>query len=202
MRTYPRTRTLAGVALLVLALAACAPKGLEAARSALRTNDLPTARALLEADRERFPKSVPVRLALGEVYYRSARDALDWDGDEGAYLAFLEKAVDEFVRAAALDPKNPQPFFYLAMIDIYRGDSTLQRGLRNTRRLGFDRSATPTWPRATSTRANSWRVALNSRRIAARPRPGDIQRDVDPMEQGRAPRRPPVLRVLRVHHRR
>jgi len=129
---------LAHVAVLFLALSACAPKGIEEARSALRTNDLRTARALLEADRERFPSSVPVRLALGEVYYRSARDALDWDGDEGRYLAFLEKAVDEFVRAAALDPMSPQPLFFLAMIDMYRGDLVAaQRGLRNTRRLGF-----------------------------------------------------------------
>ena len=144
--TANRTAVLTRVALLVhasvvlipLALAACAPKGLEEARSALRTNDLPTARALLEADRERHPKSVPVRLALGEVYYRSARDALDWDGDEGRYLAYLEKAVDEFVRAAELDAKHPEPLFYLAVIDMYRGDlSAAQRGLRNARRLGF-----------------------------------------------------------------
>lgn len=138
MAADPTAGSLARVAVLVLALTACAPKGLEAARSALRTNDLRTARALLEADREHFPNSVPVRLALGEVYYRSARDALDWDDDEARYLAFLEKAVDEFVRAAALDPKSPQPLFFLAMIDIYRGDLVAaQRGLRNTRRLGF-----------------------------------------------------------------
>jgi tetratricopeptide (TPR) repeat protein len=129
---------LARVVLLALALAACAPKELDEARSALRTNDLPTARELLEAERERHPKSVPVRIELGEVYYRSARDALDWDGDEGSYLAYLEKAVDEFVRAAELDPKNPQPFFFLAMIDMYRGDlAAAQRGLRNTQRLGY-----------------------------------------------------------------
>lgn len=128
----------ARVALLVLALAACAPTGIDEARSALRTNDLRTARKLLEADRDRFPNSVPVRLELGEVYYRSARDALDWDDDEGSYLAWLEKAVDELVRAAALDPKNPQPLFFLAMIDMYRGDlNAAQRGLRNVRRLGF-----------------------------------------------------------------
>ena len=104
----------------------------------MRTNDLQTARELLEADRERHPSSVPVRLELGHAYYRSARDALDWDGDEGTYLAFLEKAVDEFLRAAALDRKNPQPLFFLATIDLYRGDlAAAQRGLRNTRRLGF-----------------------------------------------------------------
>ena len=128
-----------GIALvLVLALAACAPKGIDAARSALRTNDLPTARSILEADRERYPDSFDVRLTLGEVYYRSARDALDWDDDEGSYLAYLEKSVDEFVRAAAIDPKSPQPLFFLAMIDMYRGDiKAAQRGLRNTRKLGF-----------------------------------------------------------------
>jgi hypothetical protein len=130
---------LARVALLALAtLAACAPNQIDEARSALRTNDLPTARALLEADRERSPKSVPVRIELGEVYYRSARDALDWDGDQGSYLAYLEKSVDEFVRAAELEPKNPQPFFFLAMINLYRGDlAAAQRGFRNSQRLGF-----------------------------------------------------------------
>jgi len=121
---------------LLLLLGACAPKRLDEARSALRTNDLPTARRLLEADRERFPNSVAVGLALGEVYYRSARDALDWDGDEGRYLAYLEKAMDEFVHVAELDPENDQPHFYLAVIDIYRGElERAQRGLRNVRRL-------------------------------------------------------------------
>jgi tetratricopeptide (TPR) repeat protein len=138
MRAHAPAAILVRLAPLVLALAACAPKGLEEARSALRTNDLPTARRLLEADRERYPNSVPVHLELGEVYYRSARDALDWDDDEGSYLAYLEKSVDEFVRAAALDPKNPQPLFFLAMIDVYRGDiDSALRGLRNTRKLGF-----------------------------------------------------------------
>jgi len=123
---------------LLLALAACASNHVDAARSALRTNDLRTARTLLEADRERYPDSMDVRLTLGEVYYRSARDALDWDDDEGSYLAYLEKSVDEFVRAAAIDPKNPQPLFFLAMIDMYRGDiKSAQQGLRNTRKLGF-----------------------------------------------------------------
>jgi hypothetical protein len=126
------------IALLVLALTACGPKGIDEARSALRTNDLPTARALLEADRDRHPDSVPVRLELGVVYYRSARDALDWDDDEARYLAFLEKAVDEFVRVAALAPSNPQPLLFLATIDMYRGDlEAAQRGLRNTRLLGY-----------------------------------------------------------------
>lgn len=141
MTTPSRERLAAAciATLLLLLVQACAPQeGLKEARSALRTNDLATARALLERDQKRSPRSVPVRVELGAVYYRSARDALDWDGDEGRYLAFLEKAVDEFVRAAALDPKNPKPHFYLAMIDVYRGDlEGALRGLRNARRLGY-----------------------------------------------------------------
>jgi hypothetical protein len=45
----------------LLALAACSPKGLPEARSALRTNDLETARELLEADRERVSGWPPLR---------------------------------------------------------------------------------------------------------------------------------------------
>lgn len=125
-----------GAVLALLALGACAPGGIREARSALRTNDFDTARRLLEADRERFPRSVEVRLALGELYYRMARDALDWDGNEGRYLAFLERSIDEFVVAAELEPEHHQPHFYLAVMDVYRGDlDAALRGLRNARRL-------------------------------------------------------------------
>ena len=130
----------AHVALLALAFvhAACAANHVDAARSALRTNDLHTARTLLEADRERYPDSMDVRLTLGEVYYRSARDALDWDDNQAGYLAYLEKSLNELVRAAELEPKSPQPLFYLAMIDLYRGDiKAAQQGFRDTRKLGF-----------------------------------------------------------------
>jgi Flp pilus assembly protein TadD len=125
------------LAWLVLAPATCAqPSGLREARSALRTNDLPTARRLLEADRERSPRDVEVLLTLGQVYYRSARDALDWDGDEGRYLYYFERAMDALVSAAQLAPEDPDPHLYLATIDLYRGDlESCQRGLRNVRRL-------------------------------------------------------------------
>ncbi|MGH0032910.1 MAG: hypothetical protein ACQGVC_24220 [Myxococcota bacterium] len=127
-------RALLLVALLLLG--ACAPKGIDEARSALRTNDLRTARALLEADRERAPGNVEVRLALGEVYYRIARDALDWERDEGRYLAFLERSVEEFTVAARLDPERPEPHFYMATMDVYRGDlDGALRGFENTLRL-------------------------------------------------------------------
>lgn len=120
----------------LLAPLACAPSGLPEARSALRTNDLATARALLERDRRDHPRSLEVRLALGEVYYRSARDALDWEGDEGRYLAFLERALQEFVAAVEIEPESPDAHLYFAVMDVYRGD--LQGALlelENVRRL-------------------------------------------------------------------
>ena len=131
-----RAAVLLGSMLTVFAMSACAPGGMEEASSALRTNDLGTARRLLEADREEYPRSLEVRLALGEVYYRTARDALDWDGNEGRYLAFLERSVDEFVTAAELDPEHSQPHFYFAVMDVYRGDlDSALRGMENARRL-------------------------------------------------------------------
>lgn len=131
-----RAVLLLGFMLTGFAMSACTPTGIQEANSALRTNDLGTARRLLEADREEFPRSVEVRLALGEVYYRTARDALDWDGNEGRYLAFLERSVDEFVTAAELDPKHRQPHFYFALMDVYRGDlDSALRGMENAKRL-------------------------------------------------------------------
>jgi tetratricopeptide (TPR) repeat protein len=124
------------LAALGLALVGCAPSGLVEARSALRTNDLTTARELLERDRREHPRSLEVRLTLGEVYYRSARDALDWEGDEGRYLAFLEQSVREFVAAAEIDPERPEAHLYFAVMDVYRGDlESALRGLENFRRL-------------------------------------------------------------------
>ena len=129
-------RLLPALLALLFGASACSPKGLPEARSALRTNDLETARRLLEADRERFPSSVEIGIELGQVYYRISRDALDWDDDEGRYLAYLEKSLAEFVRVSELDPKSPDPHLYLATIDLYRGDlDACQRGLRNVRRL-------------------------------------------------------------------
>jgi tetratricopeptide (TPR) repeat protein len=125
-----------GLAALGIGATACAPAGLGEARSALRTNDLATARELLERDRRDHPRSLEVRLALGEVYYRSARDALDWEGDEGRYLAFLERSLQEFVAAAEIEPESPDAHLYFAVMDVYRGDlASALRGLENVRRL-------------------------------------------------------------------
>ena len=86
--------------LLVLAAAACAPGGpVGRAQAQASAGDLEGARVELERERDRKPGSVDARVALGEVYYRIARDALDREHDEARYLAFLERSVGEFLTA-------------------------------------------------------------------------------------------------------
>jgi tetratricopeptide (TPR) repeat protein len=121
---------------LVAALGCAQQRALSRAESRTAAGDLEGARAELERQRELHPRSADVREALGEAYYRIARDALDRRRDEAVYLDYLERSVGEFVTALELDPRDPQPHFWLALIDVYRGD--LRRGLRgfgNARRL-------------------------------------------------------------------
>jgi Flp pilus assembly protein TadD len=123
-------------ALLLLAASACSEVAVSRAQAKAERGDLAGAEADLERAKAERPGSVDTHLALGEVYYRIARDALDREHDEARYLAYLEKAVSEFVTAAELDPRNDQPHFYLAMIDTYRGDlHRAMRGFNNARRL-------------------------------------------------------------------
>lgn len=123
------------VSLAVLAALACGgPVG--RARSQIETGDLAGARAELERERERRPDSADVRVALGEVYYRTAREALDRERDEARYLAFLERSIAEFVAALEIDPRDERPHFYLAVMDTYQGRlRPALRGLENARRL-------------------------------------------------------------------
>lgn len=98
--------------------------------------ELPRAASQLEQARQRDPRSVDTRLALGVVYYRMAREALDRDGDEARYLDALGRSLDELVTAVELDPRNPEPHTYLAAIDLYQGDLPgTFRNLSNARRL-------------------------------------------------------------------
>lgn len=144
--TGARPRSLAwgaSLALAALAAAACAGSTpLRRAQAAASVGDLETARRLLEEERRLRPDSVDARIALGAVYYRLARDTLDRGGEEVRYLNYLERSVDEFVTAAELEPRHPDPHFYLAVMDVYRGDpESALRGLENTwrlRRAGID----------------------------------------------------------------
>ena len=126
------------VSLVVLALTvlSCTNVAVQHAERLVSNGDLEGARAALEAERQREPEDVDVRVALGEVYYKLARNELDSLGDETAYLVYLERSVDEFVSALEIDPKDDRPHFYLAVMDAYRGDlPQAMRGFQNTRRL-------------------------------------------------------------------
>jgi tetratricopeptide (TPR) repeat protein len=129
------------VLVLLASLAvACTPGGQagQAQRQAA-AGDLQGARVALERQRQQQPRSVDVRVALGEAYYRIAREALDRDRDEAAYLSYLERSVVEFVKAVELDPRDERPHFFLAIMDTYRGDlARALRGFNNARRLKPD----------------------------------------------------------------
>jgi len=125
--------------LAVLSVLACAPSPasrIQRAEAAADVGNLAAARHMLEEERRRSPDSAEVRVALGTVYYRLARDILDRGGDETRYLNYFERSLDEFVAAVELEPRHPDPHFYMAVIDMYRGDLRgAERGLQNTFRL-------------------------------------------------------------------
>lgn len=133
----PERRLLAALLALALIVWACAPTGsTRRVNQQIDAGDLAGARADLEARVQQRPDDGDARVNLGEVYYRIARDALDRERDEGRYLAYLERSVDEFVRAVELDPRDPRPHFFLAVMDTYLGDlDKALRGFNNTRRL-------------------------------------------------------------------
>lgn len=120
-----------------LVLAGCAPDApVLRARELVARRDLRGARLALERERDQDPRSASVRIALGEVYYRIARDRLDRSRDEAGYLVYLERSVDEFLVALEIAPENGQPHLYLATMDTYRGDlPQALRGFNNTYRL-------------------------------------------------------------------
>jgi len=129
-------RGVASLVVLALAVLSCSNVAVQHAERLVSNGDLEGARAALEAERQREPEDVDVRVALGEVYYKLARNELDSLGDETAYLVYLERSVDEFVSALEIDPKDDRPHFYLAVMDAYRGDlPQAMRGFQNTRRL-------------------------------------------------------------------
>lgn len=116
----------------------CAPRQPE--RIPLPRNPSPAGlertRVDLEGRLEREPRSVALHLALGEIYYRIARDALDRTADEAAYLDNFARANESFVAALALDPARAEPHTFLGVMDAYRGDlDAALRAMRNARKL-------------------------------------------------------------------
>jgi hypothetical protein len=104
-----RISWLLGICLLLAAAACAQQRAIARAEARGEAGDLEGARAELERERALRPDSADVRVALGEVYYRIARAALDGDRDEARYLAFHEKSVSEFVTALEIDPATSVP---------------------------------------------------------------------------------------------
>ena len=130
------TKVTAAGAALTLALGACAPKREEPPARQILVEGVADERARLIETRDRDPKSIDARVALGEVYYRSAREFLDLERDEERYLIFLSQSVDEFLAAVELDPTDDRPHFYLAMMNVYQGEiDKALRGFRNALKL-------------------------------------------------------------------
>lgn len=124
------------VSLVGIGLACVGDSGPRERQVLMEGGDPRGTRQALERQRDRHPRSVDVRVELGSLYYRIARDALDLRRDEDRYLIHLERAIDEFVTALEIDATDDRPHFYLAMMDLYRGESEkAERGFRNALRL-------------------------------------------------------------------
>jgi tetratricopeptide (TPR) repeat protein len=125
-----------GAAALAMLLVACAQSGEPRKVVLMEGGDPRGSRQQLEAARAENPDDVELRIELGAVYYKIARDALDQSRDEARYRAYLERSMEEFFTALELDPTNESPHFYLALMDVYRGKPwKALRGFDNARKL-------------------------------------------------------------------
>ncbi|MEM7411598.1 MAG: hypothetical protein AAF430_15300 [Myxococcota bacterium] len=136
-RALPRRALVWLLLVALLAAAACGPR-LPSSNvlQRLGPGELEAQAETLEARRREEPRNGALLTTLGQVHYLLARDALDREEDQGRYLAHLEKSVDALVSAVEVNPRDDEPHFYLALIDVYRGDSReALRGFRNVKRL-------------------------------------------------------------------
>lgn len=107
----------------LVALLACAP-GAVAKREAER--DLAAGRAdvaaeKLEVARDAAPRSVDIRVNLAHAYYLLAREALD-ARREADYVAYIEKAQNELLTAAEIDPESSDVHLWMGIILAYQND--------------------------------------------------------------------------------
>ena len=119
-------------------LAACvAGTGSEIRRAGqeLEAGQVDEAVTRLESARERAPNSAEVRNALGVVYYRRARAALD-EGRHEDYEQDLERALDEWIESLRIDPASATPHTWMGIVAAYQGDAARSlRSFRNALRL-------------------------------------------------------------------
>ncbi len=89
----------------------------------------------LEQARDADPDSVAKRLELTYAYYLLAREALE-DGREREYTDYMEKAQDELLMAAELDPELPDVHLWMGIMLAYQGDIRAAiESFENARRL-------------------------------------------------------------------
>jgi Flp pilus assembly protein TadD len=129
------------VGLAITGAVACAPTGpsLRKAEQAAQRGAVEDAIPELESLRKQYPRDFDVRLALGQLYYRVGRKALDEDRQKD-YLRFLGKALDEVVEAARIDPASPSPHTWMGIIAAYQDDldgsvTSFKNALRLDRRI-------------------------------------------------------------------
>lgn len=83
----------------------------------------PEAREKLETLIERRPDRAELRYMLGIVYFNLALDSLRDDAaDPEATNDLLERALDELVEVARLEPRAPQPHTQMGIVSVYQGD--------------------------------------------------------------------------------
>jgi tetratricopeptide (TPR) repeat protein len=106
------------------ALLACASPGGVSQREAER--DLAAGRGdvaaqKLERARDAAPRSVEIRVDLAHAYYLQAREALE-GGREADYATYIEKAQNELLTAAEIDPESSDVHLWMGIILAYQND--------------------------------------------------------------------------------
>ena len=116
-----RERWIAGGLLVLLA---CTGPGGVSQREAQR--DIEAGRVeegakKLERARDAAPRKLDTRLELAQAYYLLAREALD-EGRESDYADYIEKAQNELLAAAEIDPESADVHLWMGIIQAYQND--------------------------------------------------------------------------------
>lgn len=89
----------------------------------------------LERARDADPSSLDTRIELAHAYYLLAREALD-EGRESDYADYIEKAQNELLAAAEIDPESADVHLWMGLIQAYQNDIRAALvSFRNARKL-------------------------------------------------------------------
>jgi len=142
----------------LLALLACAAPGGVSQKDideSLAAGQAEQVVGTLEAARDEDPDSAEKRVELAYAYYLLAREALE-DGRESEYAEYLEKAQNELLVAAELDPELAEVHLWMGIMLAYQGDIRAAiESFENARRL-----APRVWVHTTNL-AETWIYAGN-----------------------------------------